>query len=903
MSLTLPVRCLLTAAIWVGATSVALAQTTLSGTVKEANGDAVIGGTVLLKGTPKGASTDVSGHYEIRNLSAGTYTVVFTAVGYGRQEKSVTVGSDATSLDVTLAPDALQLTDVVVTGVVNPRSKLESSVAISTLSPRDVQRLAPLTTTDLVKVVPGFYAESSGGEGNGNIFARGLPSSGGSRFVQLQEDGLPVLEYGDLMFGNSDIFVRLDNTLGRVESVRGGSASILTSNAPAGIVNFISKTGGPAFSGSLRQTLGLTYNHKRTDLEFGGPLSERVKYHIGGFYRTDDGIRNPGFTANQGGQIKGNMTFDFDKGYVRVYGKYLNDRAVSYLPIPLQGSPDAKGISGFDPMFGTLQSVELMNLNVSTPFGSEINERLDRGMNPNVLSVGAETGYDLGSGWNLRALLRASRLNGHFNAIFAADGAPLKADDYARTRFGLTDYTYSYARGFGQGQPITGAALDNLGGNGLVAQYGWWNVDIPMTNTSGKLEVTKSFLDEKVNFTGGYYYGQNTVSSVWWWHNLLVNVSDNTRTLNLVDNTTGESLTTNGYSQFGSLYRNYSASTRIDAPYANVEVKPTDALSIEGGVRYDIGRTNGFTEDTKAYEYDVNGDGKISKAEKGVSYGNKNDIPFDYKYDKLSYSLGANYRLNENAAVFGRYSEGYRAPNDRTYAFGGTTQTATGIPQGTRPDKINQAEMGAKYRSKNVSVFLTGFYSSFRDIEFTDLVADGNGGFRTIKDTYNTSAAGAEAELNVSVSKYFRLLFNATVQNLKYDGWVFNEDTNGDGTPDKQTDFSGKQIARIPRFYFTVRPEVTIAKGLDLGCTLQHFSQRYTNPDNKQVLPAFTQVNFDVNYAYKAFTFNVNLNNALNTLGLTEGDPRTGLTSSQTPYFYARPIVGRNATVAVGFAF
>ncbi len=901
MSLFLPARRLLTAALWVGATTVALAQTsTLSGTVTEPSGEAVVGATVLLKGTPKGTATDVSGHYEVRNVVPGTYTVVFTGIGFGRQEQSVTVGADNATSNAVLKPDALQLSDVVVTGVVNPRSKLESSVAISTLSPRDIQRLAPLTTTDLVKVVPGFYAESSGGEGNGNIFARGLPSSGGSRFVQLQEDGLPVLEYGDLMFANSDIFVRLDNTLGRVESVRGGSASVLTSNAPAGIVNFISKTGGPVFAGSVRQTVGLTYNHKRTDLEFGGPLSDRIKYHLGGFYRTDNGIRNPGFTANQGGQIKGNMTFDFDKGYVRVYGKYLNDRAVSYLPIPLQGSPDAKGINGFDPQFGTLQSVELMNLNVSSPFGTEVNERLDRGMNPNVLTVGAETGFDLGDGWNLHALLRTSRLNGHFNAIFAADGAPLTADDYARTRFGLTDYTYSYARGYEQGKPITGNALTNLGGNGLVAQYGWWNVDNPMSNSSGKMEVTKGFLESKVNFTGGYYYNQNTVASTWWWHNLLVNVSDNTRTLNLVDNTTGQSLTTNGYSQFGTLYRNYAASTSINAPYANVEVKPTDALAIEAGVRYDMGHTTGFTENTKTYDYDVNGDGVITKAEKGVQYGDKNDVPFDYKYDKLSYSLGVNYRLNENSAVFGRFSEGYRAPNDRTYAFNGTNATTNGVPANTKPDKINQAELGGKFRSDNVSVFVTGFYSRFRDIEFTDLVADGNGGFRSINDTYNTSAVGGELELNVSVSKRFRLLFNATGQNLKYDDWVFNENVNGEL---RQTDFSGNQIARIPRFYFTARPEVTIAKGLDLGCTVQHFSERFTTPDNKQVLPAFTQINFDLNYGIKAFSFNVNLNNAFNTLGLTEGDPRTGLTGTQTPYFYARPIVGRNATVSAGYSF
>ena len=62
--------------------------------------------------------------------------------------------------------------------------------------------------------------------------------------MQLHEDGLPVLEFGDMNFANTDNFVRYDWTLGRVESIRGGSASIVSSNSPGGIINMISKTGG-----------------------------------------------------------------------------------------------------------------------------------------------------------------------------------------------------------------------------------------------------------------------------------------------------------------------------------------------------------------------------------------------------------------------------------------------------------------------------------------------------------------------------------------------------------------------------------------------------------------------------------------------------------------------------------
>jgi hypothetical protein len=53
---------------------------------------------------------------------------------------------------------------------------------------------------------------------------RGLPvAAGGAKFLQLQEDGLPVLEFGDIAFGNADIFLRADRSLDRIEALsRGG---------------------------------------------------------------------------------------------------------------------------------------------------------------------------------------------------------------------------------------------------------------------------------------------------------------------------------------------------------------------------------------------------------------------------------------------------------------------------------------------------------------------------------------------------------------------------------------------------------------------------------------------------------------------------------------------------------
>ena len=137
----------------------------------------------------------------------------------------------ATPADQTAATDS---SDIIVTAVARGQNKLDSSVSVSSLNADQIQTTAPRSVAELFHNLPGIRSESSGGEGNANIAVRGLPvASGGAKFLQLQEDGLPVLEYGDITFGNADIFLRSDFNVQRVEAIRGGSASTFASNSLA----------------------------------------------------------------------------------------------------------------------------------------------------------------------------------------------------------------------------------------------------------------------------------------------------------------------------------------------------------------------------------------------------------------------------------------------------------------------------------------------------------------------------------------------------------------------------------------------------------------------------------------------------------------------------------------------
>ncbi|MFY8142620.1 MAG: TonB-dependent receptor plug domain-containing protein, partial [Caulobacter sp.] len=140
--------------------------------------------------------------------------------------------------------DVLELDSVVITASRDGATKMNSSISVSALSADQILAQAPRSTAEIFRGLPGVRSEATGGDGNANIAVRGLPvASGGAKFLQLQEDGLPVMEFGDIAFGNADIFLRADQNVSRIESVRGGSSSTFASNSPGGVINFISKTG------------------------------------------------------------------------------------------------------------------------------------------------------------------------------------------------------------------------------------------------------------------------------------------------------------------------------------------------------------------------------------------------------------------------------------------------------------------------------------------------------------------------------------------------------------------------------------------------------------------------------------------------------------------------------------
>ncbi|WP_166923938.1 TonB-dependent receptor [Flavobacterium poyangense] len=851
-------------------------KNTVSGKVFDETGQTVPGANVSLKGSDQNVITDVNGSYLFSNVAAGSYTLSATNVGYKSFEKKITVKEgESVKEDLFLETESQNLKEVVVTGSSSPRSKLESSVAITSLGAKAIEDRAPISTAALLQTIPGFVVEASGGEIGNNLFARGIPSAGAYEYVQIQEDGLPVFEDGALQFANADTFYRLDETVSKMEAVRGGSASIFANNAPGGIINFISKTGQNDFQGRAKFSTS-DYGMFRTDLNLSGALiQDKLFFNVGGFYRADNGVRNTGFTANKGGQIKGNLTYKFDDGdYVRVNFKHLNDRNTFYLPIPLKSNNGKiEGIDGFNPNYGTLTSANFSHLNVPQYGGGTFTADLEDGSHPVINSIGAEFKKKISDKVTFKNAFKQTAIDLNYNAIFP-NGGPWTQDFYAtdiqKTTAGNLAYTYV----------DNGAVVDP---NALIMRADHWYIHKKMNNFANNFSF--AFDLDPVKLTAGYYYSNWKSNQYWNWNSYLVNVSDNPRLLNVKDNTTNVNHTWNGVERITWLERDAQTKGVLNDIYADAEIKASDKLTFNAGLRYNKDKYSGYRDNARFFAENL-GVLNNNTADDAVTTVKGN--PYTYwRYDvsEWSYTAAGNYKFNDNMASYVRYSHGFRSPIEESFY-----DNAANLSK-LENTKVNQLELGYKYSGSFFSVNANVFHMNLKNVAFTDILSDGSSENK-FADVNNI---GLEVETNARY-EMVKLNFTFTVQKPEYDKFT---GTNADGST---FDFNGNTARRIPKFFCNLRPEVDITKDFTAYVQFSYYDKKFTNQDNKQVLPAYKEVGAGLNYTYNNLRFAVDASNLFNEIGLTEGDPRQ-TTSAASDVFMARPILGRAFRFSVAVTF
>jgi len=854
----------------------------ISGTVLDETGQALSGANVSLKGMNKNASADMNGEYRFSNLPAGNYTVQVSSIGYKKTERKIVLkDGESHREDFSVESESESLSEVVITGTSAPRTKLETSVAITSLGAKAIEDRAPISTAAILQTVPGFVVESSGGEVGNNLFARGIPSAGAYEYVQIQEDGLPVFEDGALQFANADVFYRLDETVKKMEAVRGGSASIFASNAPGGIINFISKTGQNEFQGRAKISTS-DYGLFRQDVNLSGAIvKDRLFFNVGGFYRVDDGVRDPGFKANRGGQGKANITYKFNKNneddYVRINYKRLDDRNMFYLPIPLKSeNGKVKGISGFDPNYGTLASSNFSHLSVPQLGGGTFNANLEDGVHPEINAYGGEFSKKITNRITIKNAVKYTDIDLNYNAIFP-NGGPWTQDAYANGVRGLTDasdLSFTYVD--------NGATLNE---NSLIMRADHWYIHKDMKNLANNFSVNVDL--DPVKLTLGYYHSNWESKQYWNWNTYLVDVTDNPRLLNVENTATGISHTYNGVERITWLERDAMTKGKLNDFYADAEFKATEKLTFNAGLRYDSNKYSGYRDHANFFSQNL---GVLANNTADDAVTTITGTPYTYwTYDveEVSYTGAANYVFNANMGAYARYSHGFRSPIEESFY----EAAGDGDLSELKNTFVNQYELGYKYSNSFLNVNANLFRMDLKNVPFADILSNGQSENK-FADIVNH---GLEVEANANYN-VFKVGFNFTYQMPEYENF---KGKNADGT---EFNYNGNSARRIPKFFCTLRPEVDITKQLSVYAQMSYFDKKYTNQDNKQTLPAFKEVGAGISYKVDMFRFAVDGSNLFNAIGLTEGDPRQ-TSSSASDVFMARPILGRAFRFSVGITF
>lgn len=785
--------------------------------------------------------------------------------------------------------------EIVVTGRAGTgeRTKAEMSYSVTRINEEALRLQAPTSVTEALKSVPGFWVESSGGEASGNVRARGVPVDGfGS--IQLLEDGVPIQHDPALGYLNGDQVFRLDETIERIEVVRGGPASLFYSNAPAGAVNFIPRQVGDHAEGLAKATLGADSQY-RMDFWVGAPVGE-WKFAVGGFYRSEGGVRDPGFTANRGGQIRGTVSREWDRAKFSLDVKRVDDIVGFYTGIPMRTYPDGKirAVPGFDGNYGTVAGPETERVKMIEGDGSIYDFDNSVGTQVKRTQITAKFEFEPWDDWKITNVSRYNdtwtQRNGVYpNTLQSAASLLTQSAPLLGQVPGATALQFRYAT-----TPSQIFDTANQNGNGLAIVGGLRGLTLPVKEFMSDTHVSHRFnmgsMTHDVTF--GYYFAHIDEDFGRYSSTALLDVQNNSRLLDLVavdaSGNVLKTFTDHGIYKYGYEWEDAHGEQTTHALYLSDEWQITPRLRVDGGVRWETLRTRG----TVALKKTVN---LGTPATSSIITGSGVYANYDDNFNHATWTVGVDYQFTKRAGLFARYTSANRLPSLGNYI---TSPTATPITQ-----TMDLGEIGLKYSSPLVELYATGFWTKYNNVSFTNYRFDLNTGASVTEALYaDTQTFGVELEGTLRPVRWFDLSGTATIEDPEYKGLTY-VDSSG-----KLNDYDGNRLIRVPTVSLRFVPGINLLDGrFRLQASWEYEGARYVDTANSVRLPAYATVNistrFDISRRLSLYGYIDNVNNSL---GLTEGNPRAGEVQNGDAganTFIARPLIGRNFRASLMYRF
>ncbi len=810
------------------------------------------------------------------------------------------VAQDATSTGTAAAPrtkaeqaadakNTKNMQQVVVTGSATGVKKIDASYTITTASAEQIREANPISTADLLKIAPGLWPESTGGQTGANIEIAGFPGGGDAPFNTVQLMGSPLYGMPTLSFFEQTSIFRLDDTIQRVEIVQGGPTVVFADGQIGATENFILKQGTAKPSGSV----GVTYGSEglwRADGFYGFKIADNWYGSVGGFWRTSDGVRDPQFKADNGGQLTATLTRDWDNGSLVLYARVLDDKNQFITPIPLiqSGSSNFSAYPGFNPLTGTYYSKAIQHVFLAGYPGGGTNANLANGRGAKMNFFGGNYDYDLGNGWSITDKFLFDEGDVDTNALFSGSNpATLSAK--------LADL----------GVPAGATVNANYVGGGTVSpnqsviSQGWWYIHKHLKSANNDFRVSKE-LFEGNTLTAGLYLAHYTDSDKWALGNqmLMTNTPNATPiTVNYVNGGNTYQLTDNqGFLDNGAYNITEQGRATNKAFYLS-DSWHIDRWRFDASARIE----NENATNTVCNLTNVNLDNNpYTLYNNSVPVCNGTFSTTNYNKTHTSWTVGANYQLAENMSVYARVNKGAH--------FGDFDNALRGNTTGNTPplQKIQNFEAGFKYQSDLVYADISVYHKQFSGLPYQP--TDGNGVPVGSPLLYGSDSKGINLSGALTPIENLRLALVANYLDGHYSHYSacipYVNQVSGNGC----AVINGVQLQRQPKFRYMFTPSYRIP--FDWGDVTAFVTYTYVGPHTQdqtglQQLGTYNTWDFGViANVQKHWQLRLQGTNMTNELGLTESNSRIfGSAVGSGGVILARPLQGREVNFQVRYLF
>jgi outer membrane receptor protein involved in Fe transport len=814
-------------------------------------------------------------------------------------ESTTPAGSEA-------QPDGQTLNDIVVIGNTSgKRTLFNSSSDVTLANAADIQRKAPRSTAEALELVPGIFVEGTAGAVSNNYSVRGL-RGGAQTFIQLEEDGMPII-YGG---GGADEYFQNDITIDRLEAVEGGTSGVLAVNGAAATINFISVKPSYDRATAMTRFTGTSYGELRADGYFSAPLADNVAFSVGGYVTSNPGFRRSDFDYSTY-HFKAMLETKFSGGgFLRFTFKKGDQHDAYYADMPFTSNGgkigDVPGLNGLrDNIAGRAFGQILVPDSCATgtclrPFS------LSDGIHTQTTQYRIDLEKPLTDKIKVFARARYLKSSFDFNGIFPGSNGQPPASAVTYLTPGASPISSLLAAGttaygttnFGIRNVLTGqvipvgntATLNALNGNGLLQETVLNHQRLDSKDFGSDFGVTFDFgggaFDNSLTI-GGMYYNVTKYNDQSATASVLNDVTNGSNiydvvALNASNGVIGQ-LTNNGMISYGDWGQGiFKDKLESISGYFNDELKIGDNLHIDFGARYehvkdrvDIGNQAAVNPPVPAGTpgliptLGASFDGTYTRAEGS--------------YDHLAATAGINYTLTRNFSVYARYARGF--------------QTSAGDNGGVHlPANLTLYEAGVRFQSRMLVGSLVAFKTEFRNQGYTFL--DPSDPTQVSNATADDNIKGIQLDFDLKPVDFFKLSVSGVYQDPKLQNLRFN------GTAQPQ--YEGNTPERTPKELLTVTPQFILPGGWgEIYGRYKYIGKIFADAGNGVALPAYGvfSVGGSINLSSK-INLNVSVDNLTNARGYTEGNPRQGQTQSiVNGYFYGRGIVGRNVLASITAKF